>query len=146
MSRQIQERSYEQALTWLREHGFEVREGPERATVSNGGCRAVVERVGEGKKSTARIAEAPAIVLGGETAKLVDLGHQKVLRTSKLEIAASADHLRALHGFAEELKKAIGMSSMYNESMGTVSDTYMYDRVRDRDKPSVERPVRPWQR
>jgi hypothetical protein len=146
MSRQIQERSYEQALAWLREHGFEVSEGPMRATLTKRGCRAVVERVGEGKKSSARIAEAPALVLGGEIAKLVDRGYQKVLKTSKLEMGASADHLRSLHEFAEELKEAIGMSSMYNESMGTVSDTYMYDRVRDRDKPAVERPVRPWQR
>ncbi len=146
MSRQIQERTYEQALAWLREHGFDVTAGPLQATLAKNGCRAVIERSGEGKKAGAVIAESPAIVLGGEVAKLVDKGYQKVLKTSKLEIGASADHLRTLHDFLEELKEAIGMSSMYNEAMGTVSDTYMYDRVRDRDKPQGERPTRPWER
>ena len=146
MSRQIQQRTYDQALAWLREHGFDVNEGPLRATLVRNGCRAVIERVGEGKKSSARIAEAPALVIGGEVAKLVDKGYQKVLQTSKLEMGASAEHLRLLHEFTEALKEAIGMSSMYNEAMGTVSDTYMYDRIPNRDKPQAERPVRPWER
>ena len=37
------------------------------------------------------------------------------------------------------------MISLYNEGLGTVSEAYMYDRVRDRDLPEAERPKRPWQ-
>ena len=35
--------------------------------------------------------------------------------------------------------------SLYNESLGTVSDRYVYDRVADRDQPEATRPKRPWQ-
>jgi hypothetical protein len=75
----------------------------------------------------------------------VDLGHQKILKTSKADYPATADHLKALHDFAEELKEGIGAISLYNESLGTVSESYMYDRIRDRDLPESERPRRPWQ-
>ena len=36
------------------------------------------------------------------------------------------------------------MSSLYNESLGTVSDSYHYDRVKDRDQAEAARPKRPW--
>jgi len=60
-------------------------------------------------------------------------------------VPATADHLKALHQFSEELKEALDIPSLYNESLGTVSESYQYDRIEDRDKPEVERPKRPWQ-
>jgi hypothetical protein len=39
----------------------------------------------------------------------------------------------------------LGIPSLYNESLGTVSESYHYDRVKDRDEPEVERPKRPWE-
>jgi hypothetical protein len=69
-----------------------------------------------------------------------------VLKTSKTEIAATADHLKALQQFSEELKEALGLPSLYNESLGTVSEAYQYDRVVGRDKPVTERPKRPWEK
>jgi hypothetical protein len=83
--------------------------------------------------------------VGGEISKLVDKGYQKFLKTTKTEIAATADHLKALHGFSEELKEGLGMASLYNESLGTVSESYQYDRVKDRDLPAKSRPKRPWE-
>jgi hypothetical protein len=47
--------------------------------------------------------------------------------------------------FSEELKAALNLPSLYNESLGTVSEAYQYDRVEDRDKPGIERPKRPWE-
>ena len=73
-------------------------------------------------------------------------GYQQVLKTSKTEVAATADHLKALQQFSEELKEALGLPSLYNESLGTVSEAYQYDRVVGRDKPVTERPKRPWER
>ena len=67
------------------------------------------------------------------------------MQTTKAEYPATADHLKALHDFSEELKEGLGMISLYNESLGTVSEAYVYDRVRDRDLPESERPKRPWQ-
>src|SRR5208337_4938830 len=87
----------------------------------------------------------PGYLVGSEISKLVDHGYQKKLKTSKTEIAATADHLKALHQFAEELKEGTGGISLYNESLGTVSSEYKYDRVRDRDLAQEDRPKRPWQ-
>jgi len=53
--------------------------------------------------------------------------------------------LKAIHAFSEELREAMGAASLYNESLGTVSDRYVYDRVKDRDEPPPQRPQRPWE-
>ena len=42
-------------------------------------------------------------------------------------------------------KVGLGLPSLYNESLGTVSDSYHYDRLKDNDKPRVDRPKRPWE-
>jgi hypothetical protein len=34
---------------------------------------------------------------------------------------------------------------LYNESLGTVSESYQYDRIVDRDKAQTERKKRPWE-
>ena len=39
----------------------------------------------------------------------------------------------ALHNFEEDVKESLGQESLYNESLGTVSTFYIYDRVKDRD-------------
>ena len=72
-------------------------------------------------------------MLNGEISRLLDRGYQKFFKTSKLEIPATADHLRDIHRFTEELKEATGAQEMYNEALGTTSDTYMYDRVKGRE-------------
>jgi hypothetical protein len=102
---------------------------------------AALERDGEGN---VKIFARPGYLLGGEIAKLVDRGYQKFLKTTKTEVPATADHLKAIHDFTEELKEALGGMSLYNESLGTVSDEYIYDRVKDRDLPAGDRPKRPW--
>jgi hypothetical protein len=43
------------------------------------------------------------------------------------------------------LKEALGLPSLYNESLGTVSESYQYDRIVDRDKPQADRKKRPWE-
>ena len=75
----------------------------------------------------------------------MDRGYYKFLRTSKAELPATADHLTAIHQFTEELKEALGATSLYNESLGTVNDDCHYDRLEDRDRPAPERPKRPWE-
>jgi hypothetical protein len=138
--------TFEKAVAWLREHGFEVMEAPgapNRVFVKKYNCSAAIERAENGG---VKIFAYPGYLINGEISKLVDQGYQKVLKTSKGVYPATADHLKALHEFSEELKEAIGGISLYNESLGTVSEAYHYDRVRDRDLPQSERPERPWQR
>ena len=74
------------------------------------------------------------ILMGDEIGALVDGGYQKFFRTpSGKNKPALADELKALHDFEEDLKEALGQESLYNESLGTTSTFYLYDRVKDRD-------------
>jgi len=145
MAKTLKQKSYQDAVTWFRDNAFEVTEAPgasNRVFLRKYKVSAAIERKPDG---AVKIFAYPGYLIGGEISKLVDLGHQKVLRTSKADYPATAEHLTALHNFSEELKQGIGATSLYNESLGTVSESYVYDRVRGRDLPESERPKRPWQ-
>ncbi len=145
MPKTIQQPSYEDAVAWLREHAFDVLEAPgttNRVFLKKYNCSAAIQK---DEKGEVKVFARPGYLLGGEISKLIDRGDQKFLKTTKTEIPATADHLRALHDFTEELKEALGGVSLYNESLGTVSDEYIYDRVKDRDLPETKRPKRPWE-
>jgi hypothetical protein len=74
------------------------------------------------------------MLIGDEIGALVDGGYQKFFRTpSGKNKPALADELKALHNFEEDLREGLGEESLYNESLGTVSTFYLYDRVKDRD-------------
>lgn len=146
MAKKIKTKSFEDAVSWFREHGFDVLEAPGtsgRVFLKKYNCSAAIEKTPE---SGVKLFAYPGYLVNGEISKLVDHGFQKVLKTTKAEHPATADHLKALHEFSEELKEGTGLISLYNEGLGTVSDSYMYDRVRGRDLPESERPKRPWQR
>lgn len=90
------------------------------------------------------MAVRPGPVIGGEIAQLVDHGFQKFFQTPKASLPATAERLKALHGFVEALKEVAGSVTLYNEALGTVSDAYLYDRVKGRDLPQSERPAHAW--
>jgi len=145
MAKKVKTISIEDAVQWFRDHGFEVMEAPGspgRFFLSKYHVSAAIERAPDGQ---VKIFAYPGYLISGEISKLIDEGYQKVLKTSKGIYPATADHLKALHQFAEELKEGTGGISLYNEGLGTVSEAYLYDRVRDRDLPESERPKRPWQ-
>lgn len=145
MATKVEERTYDEAVAWLRDHGFEVLEAPgtqNRVFLKKYNCSAAIQKDADGR---VKIFAYPGCLIGGEISKLVNKGYQQFLRTAKNEVPATADHLKSLHSFSEELKEALGLPSLYNESLGTVSESYQYDRVKDRDKPQTERPKRPWQ-
>jgi len=83
----------------------------------------------------------PGLLLGDEIAELVNAGYQMFLRTpSGREAPALAPHLKTLHAFDEDLREGLGLTSLYNLSLGTTSDAHMYDRVTDRDQGPRSRP------
>jgi len=145
VAEQVYEKSYDEATTWLREHQFNVLEAPgttNRIFVKKYNCSAAIQKNDD---DGVKIFAYPGYLVGSEIAKLVNRGYQQFLKTTKTEVPATADHLKALHQFTEELKEAIGAPSLYNESLGTVSDSYAYDRVEQRDQPEASRPKRPWE-
>lgn len=146
MPKKLKPKSYDDAVSWFRDHGFEVMEpagASGRVFLKKYNASAAIERAADGG---VKIFAYPGYLLSGEISKLVDQGNQKLLKTSKTQIAATADHLEALHQFAEELKEGTGGISLYNESLGTVSAQYYYDRVRGNDLPEGERKKRPWEK
>jgi len=145
MATKVEQRSYEDAVAWLRDHGFDLIEAPGtqgRVFLRKYNCSAAIQKTEDGG---VKIFAYPGYVIGGEISKLVNRGYQQFMKTTKTEVPATAEHLKALHQFAEELKQALALPSLYNESLGTVSEAYQYDRIKDRDEPAVERPKRPWE-
>ena len=145
MATKVEERTYEDAVSWLREHGFDLIEAPGtagRVFLRKYNVSAAIQKNGD---DGVKIFAYPGYLIGSEISKLVNKGYQQFLKTSKNEVPATADHLKALQQFTEELKEGLGLPSLYNESLGTVSESYHYDRVKDRDEPQATRPKRPWE-
>jgi len=145
MTTKNEERTYEDAVAWLRDHGFDLIEAPGtegRVFLKKYNCSAAIQKNGDGG---VKIFAYPGYLIGSEISKLVNRGYQQFLKTAKTEVPATADHLKALHQFAEELKEALALPSLYNESLGTVSESYHYDRIKDRDQADATRPKRPWE-
>jgi len=146
MSTKVEQRTYEDALNWLRDHGFDLIEAPGtqgRVFLKKYNCSAAIQKNGaDGVKLFAY----PGYLIGSEISKLVNKGYQQFLKTARTEVPATADHLKALQQFTEELKEGLGLPTLYNESLGTVSEAYHYDRIENRDQPAAERPKRPWER
>ena len=84
----------------------------------------------------------PGWLLGGQIARLLDRGYQKFLATSHYQFPATAAVLQAIHLFGEELSQLTGGISLYNESLGTTSDLYQYDRLQGREAPNPSSPLR----
>lgn len=136
-------RSWDDAVAWLRDHGFELLQptGVEnRLFLKKNNCSAAIEKAGE---DGVKLFAYPGALVNGEIAKLVNKGYQQFFKTTKSEIPATAERLTSLHDFTEELKEAIGAPSLYNESLGTVSANYEYDRIKGRDDGSDKN--RPWE-
>src|ERR1700747_1986402 len=145
MASKLEQKTFEDAVNYLREHGFDVLEAPGtsgRVFVKKYNVSAAIQKAEDGG---IKIFAYPGYLIGTEISKLVNKGYQQFLKTSKTEVPATADHLKALQSFSEELKEGLGLPSLYNESLGTVSESYHYDRIEDRDKAAVDRPKRPWE-
>jgi len=145
--------TFDEILSTLRTLAFDVKEVPGVANeilVRKYGAAAILAHAAvRSEKNVPEVAvkwvERPGFLVGGEVAILLDRGYQKFWKSSRLEVPATADSLQAVHRFAEELREVIGEPSLYNESLGTTSDSYLYDRVKGRDLPLAERPTPAWE-
>ncbi len=146
MATDVNTRTYDEAVTWFRDHGFDILEAPgtqNRVFLKKYTCSAAIQKTDD---DGVKVFAYPGYLISGEISKLVNRGYQQFLKTTKTEVPATADHLKALHQFTEEFKEGLGLPSLYNESLGTVSEAYQYDRIEDRDKPETKRPKRPWEK
>ncbi len=146
MRRKLRHPGFDQTLDQLRAHGFEIAPFavvPGGTLVTKHGAGAVLVAV---EDAPAAFAIRPGIMVRGEVARLLDRGYQKFIKTSQYELPASAAQLQSIHMFSEELNQVIGAISLYNESLGTTSDLYQYDRLQGReDEAAHPAGGRPWE-
>ena len=136
--------SFDESLDLLRSHEFEVKPADSHAggmLVSKYGAGAVLVRA-EGAAAAFKV--RPGILVQGEVARLLDRGYQKFIKSPKYELPATSAQLQAIHTFNEELTQLTGGMSLYNESLGTTSDRYVYDRLAGREA-AESRGIRPWE-
>ena len=143
MKRTSRHPGFDETMNALRSNGFDVAPSsaaPGGMLVSKFGAGAVLVPV----EGAAAYAVRPGLLVRGEVARLVDRGYQKFIKSSQYELPATAPQLQAIHTFNEELTQLAGGISLYNESLGTTSDRYLYDRLQGRE---AERPreARPWE-
>ena len=143
MTRKFAKPDFNRTLETLRAHSFDVAPFAGVAggvLVSKYGAGAVLV---PGTDGAVTFWERPGAVFGGQVARLLDRGYQKFLKTSQYEFPATAAQLQAIHLFSEELSQLTGKISLYNESLGTTSDLYEYDRLQGREA-AVPAPTQPW--
>lgn len=124
--------TFKDRMDSLRQAGFTVAAAPGgavRVSRANGAVDLKEENGSVGSLGRA------GILMGEEIGVLVDAGYQKFFATpSGKRKPALAEELNDLHAFEEDLKEALGQESYYNDSLGTVSTYYLYDRVQGRDR------------
>jgi len=146
LRRRTRKPDFEQILEMLRAHDFDVTPVTEvkgGVLVSKHGAGAVLVASSD-KAAPVAFAVHPGVLVNGHVARLLDRGHQKFIKTPQYELPATASQLHAIHRFSEELKQLTGDIDLYNESLGTTSDLYIYDRLKGREAVQPA-PVNPWE-
>jgi len=130
--------TFDERISDLRKLGFEAKAlGGGRIRVLRGGLATDVDAAPNGE---VRIGKA-GVLIGDEIGVLTNGGFQMFVRTpSGIERPALAPQLKALHAFDEDLREAVGLTSLYNQGLGTTSEAHMYDRVVARDEAPAKHP------
>jgi hypothetical protein len=136
---QVKKLTFEDHMALARAAGFR--------TESIAGGKTRIERDGvaciaePGTGDVPRIVERAGLMMGKEIGTLTDGGFQKFFVTPVgKRKPALAEELKAIQNFQEDLREALGLTSLYNEALGTVSNLYLYDRVEGRDKGTHDKP------
>lgn len=122
--------TFDSHLGDLRAKGFSVAaKGAGNAVALRNGCAAVLKDAG------AEITiEKTGVLIGNEIGVLTHGGYQVYFETSHGERrAGTAEQLKTLHAFDEDLRQALALTSLYNQGLGTTNGRHLYDRVRNRD-------------
>lgn len=130
--------SFSERVDLLKQAGFGTQtQADGRVKITKGGVGAVVGD--EGKNQPA--IEKAGVLINGEIATLYSAGYQMFLETKDgKRVPATAEQLKALHEFEEDVKYALGLIDLYNTALGTTTPTHMYDRVYKRDSGHQPKP------
>lgn len=132
------EPSFSERVSLLRNANFATDNLPDgRVLIKKHGVGAVI---GDEAKEQARIEKA-GVIVGGSIATLLSGGFQMFLELPNGQrLPATSEQLHNLHEFEEDVKEALGLTSLYNTSLGTTSRKHMYDRVYKRDSGAQPKP------
>jgi hypothetical protein len=132
--------SFSEQTDGLRSKGYTIQSATGGTLAVKGAFGALLR---EGKDGKAEVAEV-GLMVKGELALLTDMGFQKIFHSaSGHKTPALAEHLGALHAFSEDLREELGLTSLYNQGLGTTNEKHLYDRVTLRDKAAQPKP---WER
>jgi hypothetical protein len=137
--------TFSERVDLLKKAGFVTQPLPDgRVLIAKHGVGAVIlDEGGEEKKNQLQI-ERAGILVGHKIAVLLSAGYQMFLELPEGQrLPASAEQLENLHAFEEDVKEALGVTNLYNTSLGTTSRKHEYDRVDQRD---TGRQPRPWEK
>ena len=129
MSRKTARLSFDQILETLRAHGltFPHSRGAELPTGEQVRSRSDLVPSNDVNGGPAAFVEHPGILLRGEVARLLDRGYQKFIKTHQYELPATAASCMPSN-IQRGADEADRRHSLYNQSLGTTSDLYEYDR------------------
>lgn len=129
--------SFSEQMSELRGKGYTVDAKPQGTLIRRGGFAALAREGADGKPEFIDT----GLALGEEVAVLTNLGYQMIFMTeSGRKAPALAEHLKGLHNFVEDLREELGLTSLYNQSLGTTNEKHLYDRVHLRDRGATPKP------
>lgn len=114
----------------LSSKGFLVRSSGGVVRIEKYNCGAELRKTPDG---TFQMTLLPAIMYQGQFTRLWDAGYQKFLLThDNHKVPIRVNQLADLRRFNEELRTALGVSTYYNEALGSTCHVTVYDRVKGR--------------
>jgi hypothetical protein len=137
----IKVQTFAERVDLLKQAGFTTQsQMGGRVKVNKYGIAAIVGDEGDNHWAI----EKAGPVIGGEMATLLNMGYQMFLETPEgKRYPATAEQLKALHEFEMDVKEALGLTDLYNTSLGTTTRRHMYDRVTKRD---TGKQPKPWEK
>ena len=130
--------TFNQRVELLKKAGFDLQKLQDgRIRITKHGIGAVIGD--EGKNQPA--IEKAGVLVGSDVATLLNAGYQMFLEVpSGKRYPATAEQLRALHQFEDDVKEALDLVNLYNTSLGTTTPKHQYDRVYKRDSGQQPKP------
>src|SRR3989442_1897869 len=105
MSSKVEQRSYEDALNWLRDHGFDLIEAPGmqgRVFLKKYNCSAAIQKNGD---DGVKIFAYPGYLIGGAMSKFLNPGDQQFFKTANNGIPPIADQLKLLQHITRPIER-----------------------------------------
>jgi hypothetical protein len=114
--------SFAERVERLKQAGFSAESLPEgRVRIAKHGIAAIIDD---------KAIEKAGVLVGPEIGVLLNRGYQMFIETpSGKRLPATADQLKALHEFEDDVKEALDLVNLYNTSLGTTSRKHLYDRL-----------------